>query len=285
MQGWRVNMEDSHIHESDLGAVAPGYGFYGVFDGHGGDNCARIVAERFVQFITRQEGFTAAAASKDIDALKQCLTKAHFELDAEMWEMPGFNSLNDRSGCTSVTALVSDTHIIVANSGDSRSVLGTDQKFRPMSFDHKPYNELEQKRIYAAGGTVSGRRVNGDLAVSRAFGDFCYKQANNVGAAAQAVTVDPDYEVHVRDNSKDEFLILACDGIWDVMSNEECSSYVRSKMHEGYHDLSRICEALIDTCLEKGSKDNMSALIVALPAVKFGPKIQPPPSNPKVTKN
>ena len=126
-----------------------------------------------------------------------------------MWAMPGFNSMNDRSGCTSVTALVSDSHIIVSNSGDSRSVLGTNNSFRPMSFDHKPYNQKEQERIVAAGSSVSMRRVNGDLAVSRAFGDFCYKQAKNVSAAAQAVTVDPDYEVHDRSGA-DEFLILAC---------------------------------------------------------------------------
>ena len=137
------------------------------------------------------------------------MTKAHFDLDAEMWAMPGFNSMNDRSGCTSVTALVSDSHIIVANSGDSRSVLGTNNTFRPMSFDHKPYNQKEQERIVAAGSSVSMRRVNGDLAVSRAFGDFCYKQAKNVSAAAQAVTVDPDYVVHDRSGA-DEFLILAC---------------------------------------------------------------------------
>ena len=103
MQGWRVNMEDSHVHESDLGKAAPGYGFYGVFDGHGGDTCAKVVAEKFVSFITKQEGFTEAAAAKDIETLKNCLTKAHFQLDAEMWGMPGFNSMSDRSGCTSVT--------------------------------------------------------------------------------------------------------------------------------------------------------------------------------------
>mgnify|MGYP006091663967 CR=1 FL=1 len=275
MQGWRVNMEDSHIHEADLGSAAPGYGFYGVFDGHGGENCAQIVAERFVEFITKQDEFTAACAAKDIEALKRCMTKAHFELDAFMWAMPKFCSMNDRSGCTSVTALVSDTHIIVSNSGDSRSVLGTNKTFRPMSFDHKPNNQIEQDRIVAAGSSVSMRRVNGDLAVSRAFGDFCYKQAKNVSAAAQAVTVDPDYEVHER-TANDEFLILACDGIWDVMSNEECSAYVRSKMAEGFHDLDYICEALIDTCLEKGSKDNMSAVIVSLPAATFGSKKERP---------
>lgn len=60
--------------------------------------------------------------------------------------------------------------------------------------------------------------------------------------------------------------------LFTVMSNDECSAYVRSKMSEGYHDLDYICEALIDTCLEKGSRDNMSAVIVSLPAAVFGEK-------------
>jgi len=92
-----------------------------------------------------------------------------------------------------------------------------------MSFDHKPNNPGEQARIVAAGGSVQGKRVNGDLAVSRAFGDFCYKQAKVV-AAKQAVTVDPDFEVHERDNTKDEFLILACDGKMTTHAVVVCSN-------------------------------------------------------------
>jgi serine/threonine protein phosphatase PrpC len=276
MQGWRVNMEDDHVHVSDLGEAAPGYGFYGVFDGHGGDNCAHIVAAKFVQQITAQPGFTAAAKANDIEALKACLKKAHFDLDAHMWSMPTFNNLSDRSGCTSVTALVSPTFVIVSNAGDSRSVLGCNAAVKAMSYDHKPYNPKEESRIVKAGGSVSMKRVNGDLAVSRAFGDFCYKQAQNVDAAGQAVTCDPDFEVHMRNNTTDEFLVLACDGIWDVMSNEECSSFVRAKMAAGFHDLSYVCSSLIDACLEKGSKDNMSAIVVAMPGAKFGVKIDPP---------
>jgi serine/threonine protein phosphatase PrpC len=279
MQGWRVSMEDDHVHVSDLGVAAPGYGFYGVFDGHGGDNCAHIVAAKFVEHITSQPGFTAAAKSNDVEALKVCLKQAHFDLDALMWAMPSFNNLSDRSGCTSVTALVSPTFVIVSNAGDSRSVLGCNSAVKAMSYDHKPYNPKEEARIVKAGGSVSMKRVNGDLAVSRAFGDFCYKQAQNVDAAGQAVTCDPDFVVHTRNNATDEFLVLACDGIWDVMSNEECASFVRTKIAEGYHDLPYVCSSLIDACLEKGSKDNMSAVIVAMPAARFGSKIDPPLPN------
>ena len=155
--------------------------------------------------ITKQPGFSAAAKANDVEALKICLEAGTPRSDALMWKMPAFNSLSDRSGCTSVTALVSPTFIIVSNSGDSRSVLGLNGGAKAMSYDHKPYNKNEEERIRKAGGTVSMRRVNGDLAVSRAFGDFCYKQANHVGPEGQAVACNPDFEVHMRNDASDEF--------------------------------------------------------------------------------
>ena len=65
-------MEDDHVHVSDLGEAAPGYGFFGRFDGHGGDNCAHVVAANFVEQITKQPGFSAAAKANDVEALKIC---------------------------------------------------------------------------------------------------------------------------------------------------------------------------------------------------------------------
>ncbi|CAM9345561.1 unnamed protein product, partial [Ectocarpus fasciculatus] len=79
------------------------------------------------------------------------------------------------SGCTAVCTLITPKYIICANAGDSRSVLGTGGATKPLSYDHKPHLELERKRIENAGGGVQWKRVDGDLAVSRAFGDFQYK--------------------------------------------------------------------------------------------------------------
>ena len=79
------------------------------------------------------------------------------------------------SGCTANVAVVTPNHIVCANAGDSRCVLGTNANIKHMSEDHKPTNPLERQRIYEAGGTVHAARVDGDLAVSRAFGDFVYK--------------------------------------------------------------------------------------------------------------
>ncbi len=96
-----------------------------------------------------------------------------------------------------------------------------------LSVDHKPYTPSEQARIEAAGGTVSMKRVNGDLAVSRALGDFVYKHSRELPAERQQVSPEPEFIVKER-SAEDQFLILACDGIWDVMSNEDVARNVLS---------------------------------------------------------
>jgi len=167
-------------------------------------------------------------------------------------------------------------------SGDSRSILISGDAAVPLSFDHKPTNDEEKQRILDAGGSVAMGRVNGDLAVSRAFGDFSYKTAQTLGPRQQMVTVLPEILHRKRDVSRDQFVVLACDGIWDVMSNEDVAAYVldkivkgtaevgedgkekEGKVRDGPVDLGRICEQLIDTCLGLGSRDNMSVIIVEL---------------------
>ena len=144
-------------------------------------------------------------------------------LDADLRAMGPVQSGEDESGCTAIVGILTDTHIIVANAGDARGILMQNGAVRAMSFDHKPFNPEENKRIEAAGGCVSMRRVNGDLAVSRALGDFGYKQTTDLPAKEQMVSAFPDIEIAERDGdgSDFQFLLLCCDGIWDVMSNDE----------------------------------------------------------------
>lgn len=106
------------------------------------------------------------------------------------------------------------------------------------------------------------QRVNGSLAVSRALGDFEYKNVPGRGPCEQLVSPEPEVYVETRDLEKDEFMVLACDGIWDVMTNEELCDFVRDRMRLT-DDLTVICNYVIDTCLSKGSRDNMSIVIVA----------------------
>jgi serine/threonine protein phosphatase PrpC len=147
-------------------------------------------------------------------------------------------------------------------------VLRRHGKVLPLSFDHKPSDIAERRRILLAGGAVKGKRVDGDLAVGRAFGDFSYKGDKELSIEKQRVTVMPDLIVYPRDTVGDEFIILACDGIWDVASNKQCTEFVQSLLSEGETDLGNICEEALDTCLDRNSRDNMTMMLIGLPALK-----------------
>lgn len=93
------------------------------------------------------------------------------------------------------------------------------------------------------------QRINGSLAVSRALGDYEYKNVEGRGPCEQLVSPEP--EIFVRDRSEnDEFLVLACDGVWDVMSNEDICNFIRSRLLIT-DDLEAITNQVVDTCLYK----------------------------------
>lgn len=127
----------------------------------------------------------------------------------------------DESGCTLVCAIITPTHIVCGNVGDSRCVLGRKNKVIALTEDHKPSIVEEKTRIEKAGGFVRFDRVNGELAMSRAIGDFRYKQSTSLEIHEHLVICLPDISVQERNSEDDEVLILACDGVWDVISNEE----------------------------------------------------------------
>lgn len=125
-----------------------------------------------------------------------------------------------QAGCTAVVALVTKEKVYVANAGDSRAVLSRHKKAIALSEDHKPAHVTERERIVAAGGFVTEiggiSRVNGNLSLSRAIGDLRYKQNPDLERAAQIITAQPD--IRAMDlTPKDDFIVLACDGIWDVL--------------------------------------------------------------------
>eukprot|EP00658_Telonema_sp_P-2_P067140 TRINITY_DN5607_c0_g1_i1.p1 TRINITY_DN5607_c0_g1~~TRINITY_DN5607_c0_g1_i1.p1 ORF type:complete len:222 (-),score=38.72 TRINITY_DN5607_c0_g1_i1:297-962(-) len=194
------------------------------------------------------------------------------------------------SGTTATFSLITQKYITTANIGDSRTVLMTGGATKEMSTDHKPCNESERQRIKAAGGKVwisSGcYRVMGDLAVSRALGDFRFKQNLGRGQLGQIVSPEPDLEVHhstlgasssspypnnhhveVHERTEqDEFLVLACDGIWDVMTSQEVTKFLNLELQ--YVEPGQACGHLIQKCLEKNSRDNMSVALIKFPLGK-----------------
>jgi serine/threonine protein phosphatase PrpC len=196
----------------------------------------------------------------------------------------------ERSGSTGVVVLVTPTHIICANAGDSRAILSKKNNLLPLSFDHKPGNDVELTRVEKDGGFVRAGRVDGDLAVSRSFGDFGYKNSSNMINSSSSttssstttstgttprdyrVTVYPDIIVHKREPNKDEFVVLACDGIWDRLTNKDCSDLVRSLIYnDSEMDVGLICEEIIDTALELDSRDNMTCCVVLFPGANVCP--------------
>lgn len=148
--------------------------------------------------------------------------------------------------------MLTPTHYIFGNCGDSRAVLARAEHAVFGTNDHKPTNQEETTRVRNAGGFVEMGRVCGNLAVSRALGDFQYKDCPNLSPEKQKISVAPDVSTIDR-NPHDEFIILACDGIWDVMSNQQAVTFVAAHLKLGATP-DQICERMLDHCLELNSK-------------------------------
>ena len=121
--------------------------------------------------------------------------------------------------------MITKSEIICANAGDSRAVLSKKGKAKDLSVDHKPDTPSEKRRIERANGYVEESRVNGMLALSRSIGDFEYKGNSILKPEDQIITAFPDITVEKIMNDSD-FIICACDGIWDCMSSQEAVTYV-----------------------------------------------------------
>ena len=134
------------------------------------------------------------------------------------------------AGCTATVVLITPTEVYCANAGDSRTVLSKNKQAVDLSKDHKPDDPEERTRIYAANGFVEDGRVNGMLALSRALGDFEYKNNSLFKVKDQVVSAFPDVKVVPITNDA-EFILLACDGIWDVMTSQAAITYCHQTIY------------------------------------------------------
>ena len=180
-------------------------------------------------------------------------------------------------------------------------LMGSKITVKPLSFDHKPDLAEESARVEKAGLKVVSETFeeNGEemtihkiakgekdmLAVSRAFGDFEYKSNTTLGPEEQAVSCMADIQVHKRDPERDLYLVLACDGVWDVMTNEQVGNFVYDGATNSSQNvtLPDLGDSLLMECLQKGSRDNMSTIVASLqeqdsrPADATSPEELPPP--------
>jgi len=186
--------------------------------------------------------------------LGQLLRRCVLEID-EQWLARAERKQHD-DGTTVTMVLIKDGHIMVANAGDSRTVACVNGQAVAQSVDHTGKRESERSRIEALGGEVSVTgRVRGKLMVTRAIGDRPYKQG------LHEVIADPQI-AELPLSPAVPFVLLACDGIWDVFSSADAIRFVRRRL--ATTSPKRIVQELIHSAFAAGSEDNLSAVLVVM---------------------
>ena len=262
MHGWREDMEDMHvaIHHEPRGSL------FAVCDGHAGKACASFVAETLRNDSSRLLADVANAQ----DDVRVVLRDFFISTDNAFAEM---RTAEDRSGTTCVLVLVetATSRVTVAHVGDSRAACGhlaTGQLVDyggsdgALTTDHSPGREDERSRIQQAGSWVSDvagtYRVEGSLAVSRAFGDFEYK---TVESSASAVIADPEVVQVLW--SPQNFLLLCCDGVTEGNLTTADATRIASQELHRTADAAAAARAVCKAALAAGSMDNISCIVVA----------------------
>ena len=308
--GHRQTMEDAAIIVQHLNVTPLGLpdlfpqSFFGVFDGHGGNQASSYLAQTLHVSIaenllnvspnllklyddspTPSSNLLGQMDKIVIELLKTTFVKTDSDFITK--------SLTPQHGSTATTALILGNRLYCANVGDSRTLLCRNFQAYPLSDDHKPSREDEFNRIRQAGGFVINNRVMGELAVSRAFGDVDFKRgiqsmmeeeggaaggssskAGDSGAGGETsdgeknwdeplIIADPEIRVTTI-GDEDQFLLLACDGLFDVFTNDDLVQFVRRDMEE-HGDAQRCCQHLTHEAIKKrNSRDNVSVILVVL---------------------
>jgi len=208
-----------------------------IFDGHGGDQVAEMCATKMHRVLARHLTLT--------DDVAQALRDSYEEMNSLCKNLPDM-------GATAVMALVIDQKLWISNAGDARAVIAhRSEGAVRMSFDHKPDAPSEKARVESVGGQVFSlfgcARVNGMLAVSRAIGD----------AGMHPYVSSEPYVNSVDLNGDVDFVILACDGVWDVISDADAVKIVKKAS-----SAAAAAQLLTQTALEKNSTDNISVIVI-----------------------
>ncbi|XP_059448105.1 probable protein phosphatase 2C 76 isoform X1 [Corylus avellana] len=213
---------------------------FGIFDGHGGSRAAEYLKEHLFENLMKHPQF--------IPDTKLAISETYRQTDADFLDSERDTFRDD--GSTASTAVLVGNHLYVANVGDSRAVISKAGKAIPLSEDHKPNRSDERKRIENAGGIVMWAgtwRVGGVLAMSRAFGNRMLKQF---------VVADPEIQEQEIDEEL-ELLVLASDGLWDVVPNDDAVSLARTE-----EEPEAAARKLTEAAFNRGSADNITCIVV-----------------------
>ncbi|KAL0393933.1 UNVERIFIED_CONTAM: putative protein phosphatase 2C 60 [Sesamum latifolium] len=289
---WKMRMQHFDLDTSTS--------FFGVYDGHGGKVVAKFCAKYLHQQVLKHEAYLAGDIGtsvqkaffrmdemmrgqrgwRELAVLGDKINKFTGMIEGLIWsprggdksdqaddwafeEGPHSDFSGPTSGCTACVALIKGNQLVVANAGDSRCVISRNGQAYNLSRDHKPDLEVERDRILKAGFIHAGR-VNGSLN-ARAIGDMEFKQNKFLPPEKQIVTANPDINI-VELCDEDEFVVLACDGIWDCMSSQQLVDFVREQL-KSESKLSVVCEKVLDRCLAPTTAsgegcDNMTMILV-----------------------
>ncbi|KAI3802598.1 hypothetical protein L1987_30737 [Smallanthus sonchifolius] len=291
-------MEDAHAAYPDLDHSTS---LFGVYDGHGGQAVSKFCAKYLHQQVIKHEAYSSgdigtavqksfirmdemmrgqrgwrelAILGEKIDkfsGMKEGLIglteSAEVKTQNDDWsveEGPHSNYEGPTCGSTACVAIIRSNQLVVANSGDSRCVISRKGQAYNLSKDHKPDLESEKERISKAGGFIHCGRVNGTLNLTRAIGDMELKKDKSLPAEKQILTANPDIHT-VELCEDDDFLVIACDGIWDCMSNQQLVDFVLEQL-KTESKLSTVCEKVFDRCLAPTAGgegcDNMTMILV-----------------------
>ncbi|XP_057867559.1 probable protein phosphatase 2C 2 [Cryptomeria japonica] len=269
-KGRREYMEDTHKAMVNLQGDSK-QAFFGVFDGHGGRKAADFAAENIGHNIMD----ALAKVGDQQENIVQAVRAGYLATDAE------FLKQGVSSGTSCVTALIKDGNMVVSNAGDCRAVISRDGHAEGLTSDHRAAREDERERIENSGGYVDCRhgvwRVQGVLAISRGIGDLHMKDY---------ILAEPDTK-KIEIESDCEFLIMASDGLWDKVTNQEAVDLARPfcigvkpsvepsehvKAEELVVENSNLpvegplaaCRKLVELSVARGSLDDVSVMIVQL---------------------
>ena len=231
--GCRDRMEDATAIIGEF--AGSGTQYFGVFDGHGGPEVALYCANNIHRVI--------AQMLKENGNVEEVITNAFAEVNKKV--SPQYRS----TGCTAAIVIVMQNDVCyAANCGDSRIVLIENGKATRISVDDKATDPEEKKLVIGRGGHVFQNRVEGMLAVTRAIGD---------GALAPSISCEPHIKKFKRKDGTR--LIIACDGVWDVMQDQEAADLIKEKANAA--EAARI---LKEEAFNRGTNDNITCIVVSL---------------------
>ncbi len=233
-----------------------------IFDGHGGEKISTYLQENFSKIYKKFLEETKKNISKS-------LSLAFSKLDNDIRELP---NIEDQGSTGTVIHIIRDNNnrlfLYNGNAGDSRATLISPKKILRISKDHRASDKEEKKRILKEGGLVFHGRVNGELMLTRSFGDFDFKKNKNninknkdeLSRFRKGVICEPFVsQIEIDQNISNQFLFLASDGIWDVISEEDLQQLIRVN-----NDTEYLSSIIIEKALFKKAWDNLSIFVIKI---------------------